>query len=615
MDIVADGALSIELTAYRVFGAHSLCGRANGSRLDDRPAKIVRQAGLTEPVKASRPAELVEDAAPVQPILPLRRVIPSQREQLDRCGHFPAGSGELAAHGLLLTPCRANWGMNMTGRTDILQRVVLLAAWGCSWATASIAQEWPGGPTAGSPPMQAGYGMPPGEGMGLGYGPPMYGESGGYCPPGGYVSPAGYNGPPAENEWDDWGMMQPLFGLPLSPPPASFVRMEYLNWDIQGPGTDGLGAPSLITNPDRGFNFDTGFPQRTPGSISQDPTTGQILFDPTLNSQLGNVQLPFYLPTTRDLQNSMNNGVRGTLGVPLEDYATLEFDGFYVEKNEDRQDFRTDIFTSAQPTNNGSVVIDSPGGLANLPILSDPSSAVVVVPGGLAVFPARPVTTVLVDGQVTDRFIAYNTAFSVDYATELYGAGAKYLFNAVAPPGEGFKLQPFVGFRYVGFREALSQNGQINTGTTIRNTNITSQTQNQLLGGQFGLRTELQHRWFTIGVQPAVTFAGNVGKATVSTNQLVSAADTFNSDSANYTQFSPIFELGAYGRLNLGNSLRLTAGYDAMYLFQTLRAPEVIRYNTTTDATGALSRSAFTAERSFSGVGVSGFSVGAELVF
>jgi hypothetical protein len=186
--------------------------------------------------------------------------------------------------------------------------------------------------------------------------------------------------------------------------------------------------------------------------------------------------------------------------------------------------------------------------------------------------------------------------------------------DALTPPGEGLKLRPLFGFKYVGLQEAMHQKGQFDSPFASFATTIDSDTDNTLLGGTVGLRTELVHRWFTVGVEPAVTFAGNISEVTVVTERFLGPNDPRTETTSDYFDFSPILDLKAYTRVKLMENVNLHVGYDAFWLAHVYRPSRVIEYNVATDAAGGFVTD-FDTKREDDHVAVEGLSVGLEFLF
>jgi len=350
----------------------------------------------------------------------------------------------------------------------------------------------------------------------------------------------------------------------LQPPRGTYVRLEYLLWEIEKPGAEKLGADRI-----------------------SDPTQTQVPAPATDNTTSDGFSLLGggfgYSPIIDELQLRDNDGFRITAGMPVTNYGTFEASFWLLEQGSDHFEY----------------------GARDL------------IPG-LPGF--SPTTTVTVNGVIgndvagTGPIRVYDT-LEVDYESDLWGADARFVVDALSPPGEGFKLRPLFGFKYVGLQEAMHQKGQFESLTTPPfSTTIDSDTDNTILGGTVGLRTELNHRWFVVGVEPAVTFAGNIAQASVVTERFTGPDDPRNEVDADYFAFSPILDLKTYARIKCSDNLSLHVGYDAFWLSHVFRPARVIDYNIATDGAGNIA-SDFRAREEDDHVAVEGLSLGAEFIF
>ncbi|MGC1275678.1 MAG: BBP7 family outer membrane beta-barrel protein [Planctomycetaceae bacterium] len=461
----------------------------------------------------------------------------------------------------------------MTGRN----LAMTLAAWGCGLATPCLAQGYGGAPGYSAPgdvvtlpPEAGGYGYSSGafgdaSAMG-GVSSPGYGAPPAYCPPGG--GEAAYCPPEPEPWWKRRGCM--IDKRWLKPARGSFVRLEYLLWEIEEPGTESFGAPfPQDFSPGTDIDFDENFLD-----IDFDPSEGFFDFNPELGT-FG----PVYVPNNDEIQLRDNSGVRVTFGIPTYEYGTIELSGWALEQASDHYEFRPrfdDFFFFFGTT------------------------------------PAISFATDVGDTPVTVGFGQVDTV----YTSDLLGADANFVIDSLSPEGEGLKLKPLVGFKYVSLQEFQSVAGYSPTSPLLGPGNfaLTSDTDNNYLGGTLGLRTELEHRWFILGLQPAVTFAGNIAKARVQTAPFFDPTEGTRETSSDYFDFAPILDLKAYARICLSDNLRLNVGYDAFWISKAYRAADVIDYRVDTDG-GTTLESASSTERSADDVAVEGLSVGLEYIF
>jgi len=202
--------------------------------------------------------------------------------------------------------------------------------------------------------------------------------------------------------YDDDSRLDQVVGETLR---QSWIRFEYLNWNIQDPGRDLLGARMATLDPRQPFQaFDV-------GNI---PRLGVSAAVP----DLGNIQ-PDGL-----------NGVRATIGVPTQ-LGTLEADVWGITQGSQSDRIRPTIDLN-----------------------------------GLTIIPA---ISLLSNGSPSDStMVLFDTDYRSQIQTSLFGTQGNFYFNPVST-GSPLLLKPLVGFRYVRFHEDLLIHGvDVATGTTPR---------------------------------------------------------------------------------------------------------------------------------------------------
>lgn len=462
----------------------------------------------------------------------------------------------------------------MTGRSFAS---IVLAATGCGVPSLCLAQPYSAaGQVVTLPPEAGGYGGA--------YSSPSFGDSGGYAgygeatPAGAYGGascPPGPGGPGADcppQAAHRWPLKcRPLFITPrmLKPPRGAYLRTEYLLWEIEEPGNELLGAEDTGgINVLTGFDFDDDL-------FDNETDVGEGFFRPDPSNIFGFE--PAYVPGLEEIQLRDNSGIRFTLGIPTYDYGTIETGIWWLNQASDHYEFG--------PRGNNFFFFQ----------------------------PSRPATTVTLDGSEANGLSLAYDRLDVVYKSDLRGADAKFVVDALSPPGEGLKLRPMFGFKYVGLQEFMVQSGQGGFGPGADPTVVTADTSNTLLGGLIGMRAELEHRWFTAGLAPAVTFAGNISEVDVASDRFASPFEGRVESSADYFDFSPILEFQGYVRVCLSDNLRFTVGYDAFWLAHVYRPARVIDYDLATDGAGL--RSNVRPKREDDHVAVEGLSLGLEYVF
>lgn len=186
----------------------------------------------------------------------------------------------------------------------------------------------------------------------------------------------------------------------------SWIRFEYLNWNIDGPGNDLLGARMATQDARQPFQaFD-------PGNI---PRVGVAGFVPDLQ--------------TVELDNQ--NGIRATVGIPMQT-GSLEFD----------------VWGIAQASQERVIApqIDLQTGVVFLPAITLTSA-----------------------GTPSDSsMVLFDTSYRNEIRSSLFGTQANYYFNP-ASTATYLTMKPLLGFRYVKFNEELEIRGvDATTGTNPR---------------------------------------------------------------------------------------------------------------------------------------------------
>lgn len=387
----------------------------------------------------------------------------------------------------------------------------------------------------------------------VGYGPQM-----GYGPA--RTPYSGYHGPTAPVSrnvqlFGDDGIFtnsEPLFHAPKAETPFerfllgvtknSFVRIEYLNWTLDGPGNTLLGSKTATTgNPRMPFPTATG--------VARVSDLAKISFRDT-------------------------NGVRGVFGIPLMG-ATLEISAFLLEQASDQ----------IQPTG----AAPAPGNFIG--------------------------TTVLSNGAVGTNVRVFDQFFKASFTNDFWGGGADVVFDN-GPMGAGWRILPIVGFRYLNLSEQLTQLGSFNNGglSPAFSTFIDSDTINNIYGPTLGFRTEFVHKWFTVGVDNRITGGINNFRTRLTTERILTASEPRMVDEIESTEFSPVWELGVYGKVHINQNFSVFVSYNLLWLTHVARPDEAIRYNVNT-VLGTPVSNAFAARKVFESMQIQGVTVGGEIRF
>ncbi len=347
------------------------------------------------------------------------------------------------------------------------------------------------------------------------------------------VQPAGYNSPAfdyieerslhADDEYEPGPLDKFLGNITKN----SWVRTEYLLWKISSPSTNKmLGAPlEGIDDPREGFNL-----------------LG-------LNEFGLVVDIGIEVPKMHGMNLNDNNGIRMTYGVPLT-FGEVEVSGFILNQASDDK------------TLVPSLDVPNP----DFPFFNRN--------------PALLATSYTTDGVLNtppDGLVFYDTKFEMSIATNIWGAEANLVLDT-SQPGEGIKIDPLFGFRYLSINEEFKQFGQYDDlqslGLPSARAASSSEALNNLYGGTAGLRVRFVHRWFTLGVEPKVTLGANSFKNTVTSTD-------FNTVNAFYdegTHFAAIGELNLFARFHVHENVSLHVGWTGMQAHKVSRADENIVY-------------------------------------
>jgi hypothetical protein len=297
---------------------------------------------------------------------------------------------------------------------------------------------------------------------------------------------------------------------------STWMRVEYLSWDFQGPGDTLLGSPVAgVVDPSQPFQ----------ATIAGQPATVQV-------------------PTTSALRFRNLQGIRGTIGLPT---SLGTFEGNYF------------AFSSSI---NGQIL--------NVPP-QDPLAPQLQI---------QYATSTLLNGQPSNNLFLYDSSFEVSQQTQMMGAEANWIANSlyetgfVARPLAGFR---YIDFKEgLLQRGTFDQEGLLNPPLV---SDIRSNAVNRIYAPQIGMRFEWVDHWFTLGFEPKVAFGVNQYDATVRTDRLRSAGDPTVITKANGTQFAPVGDFAVYGKIHLRDNLSVFVSYQVMVASGISRPGDNILYN------------------------------------
>lgn len=320
----------------------------------------------------------------------------------------------------------------------------------------------------------------------------------------------------------------------------TWIRAEWLHWDIEAPGRQLMGAPlASVDDPRRIFQvFDFQVPPQ--------PLAGA------------------FVPDLQPISFKDTNGARLTLGIPVE-FGQFEASVFMLEEAQD------------------SATFNATGTVSTL-ALGFPFD---FTPPFIDAVPIVPALTLLEDGQPSNITLLYNQGLTISYQSEIWGAEGVFVGNAfpfeLAAPERGITMKPIIGFRYLDVEERLLHVGGFRSTIMPRQptlvSTIDSETDNNLYGGILGARLQFEHRWFTLGVEPRATLGVNDYSARVTTHQLRGFFDPTVTTVEEDTIFSPVLDCTAYARLHLRENFSVHVAYNVLWMARVTRPHENIVFN------------------------------------
>ena len=220
------------------------------------------------------------------------------------------------------------------------------------------------------------------------------------------------------------------------------------------------------------------------------------------------------------------------------------------------------------------------------------------------------------NGETSQLVTVFDTSYSLEYETEMWGAGGRMVFDHLARP-EGFGLRPLVGVRYIMLNQNLYQAGRFTAGgvTAPLDRFIATNSHNNYFGPEIGVDAGFRHKWFEVGVRPALTIGVNEAQVRTRTENLVDQTDGTDIVEQNYTEFSPVMDVNAYLRVPITDSIRFNVGYDLLWLARVAQPDESTRYNVAVNEDGIPTESLVEPKKNFSDLTFNGLNVGLEITF
>lgn len=395
------------------------------------------------------------------------------------------------------------------------------------------------------------------------YGPP---ESGGppqyagpqYCPPEQQGHPSLFQTPrnqyqaPVVDHYVEqapglWDENRPIEHFLHEVTSRSWMRLEFMQWSLQGPRGGTIGAPVS------GLQFVV--PNNSIEGIDV-----PILVNDNLNG--GNTAGLTLFPQSNGLDLIDTPGIRGTLGVAMNG-GDLELSFFGFQQQSSQTAFNN---------------IDGPR-----QILADE----IIAQGGISVDPAIGISTnpnyaipLLTNGTVTDvagmNSLIFDQSLQATLSSQMWGSELAFLTDRYVP-GEGFGFQWLGGLRYTNLDESYTIHGTYDGGAVAdRTTNIRSAVNSNYYGPEAGARFSVNTRWFTLSATPRIMMGLNDHTATVSANAIGTGLTSFESNKVN---FGTVTQLNLAAEVHLNTKFSVFGGYDFMWLTQVSRPDQNIYYN------------------------------------
>ena len=311
---------------------------------------------------------------------------------------------------------------------------------------------------------------------------------------------------------------------------GTWFRLEYIQTQINEPGTTLLGAPL---------------------SNIPDPTEPFLVFSPA------GVLTTARVLDTSGVKFDNINGIRGTFGVPL---AMGHIEANFWGTDEVTSKIQADELPATNPLQDVQVIV----------------------------------TSLLTNGQPGSSVILYDRSFKALYSTDIFGAEANFYYNYRNPrlglrflPLFGARHIDYdEQLKQRGeFDNNSGTAGPVGIFNPTLVRQIDSHVDNDIYAFQTGFRGEFEHQLLTLGMENKFGLGWNHYDAEVRTVDLRDSPvapiqdDGIVRSSDSHDQLAPIYELQLYGSVHLNDSLRLRAGWSWTYIGNVSRADENIYYN------------------------------------
>ena len=345
----------------------------------------------------------------------------------------------------------------------------------------------------------------------------------------------------------------------------AWFRGEYLLWDVSHTQSQLLSEQTVnLTTVDNSLT----------GATEHPPAFQNVDYLQTANGVSGTTQVPgFGGYGIKDL-----NGFRGTFGLPTP-VGTIELSSFLLASSSQS------IFASSSV----------PGSLIQDQIIGNPA----VTPGSSVGTDGNPATN-----DQTARFISqaafvnnsplgtatidYDVSYQAQLSTSVWGTEGNFVIDS-PDPNSPFQLRPTAGFRYLNFRDRLSQFGQFKepnptdaTVNDIVSRSINSAAINNIYGPQVGLRSELTFMNILVGFEPKLMMGLNTWQANLDNFHVFGSADPGQSLMQRSTTFTPLVDLKGYTNVSLSKNLSAYCSYNFLWAGSVMRSFNDFTYNQST---------------------------------
>ncbi len=314
----------------------------------------------------------------------------------------------------------------------------------------------------------------------------------------------------------------------------SWIRFDFLHWDIKGADGTLTGAP--VSPQTDGTPYDLTAIDRLNRLPAEDRING------------ARPQTFAVVPRVGQAEENGLNGFRGTIGIPTT-AGDFEASAFVLEE------FNQTIHTA--------------------PFVDNFNFQTQLLIGAV---------TLLDDGQVSDNvMILFNQGMTTSLTTNIYGLETNWINNPFTP-NVGITVKPIVGIRYLNFKEQLSISGSdirapLTNPNEILNHRINSLSQNHIYGPQVGFRAEGRRKRFSYGTDFKFLFGLNRISDQVETAQIFDIDELPQVDTHDKTRFAPIVDFSVYGKYHATDYLSFLISYQLFAGSGFSRAYDTINYD------------------------------------